>query len=111
MSNRGSEETTMKANCNKDTFLIKSNSAYKKIGATFDVNQEIGTGYCWVYEYMDLYSIIIYDFSFHKDQYLEMSLPDSYSFTYYWTDSMIRMHTFCYMLGYYCVNCDGMILI
>jgi AraC-like DNA-binding protein len=73
----------MKANCNKDTFLIKSNSAYKKSGATFAVNQEMGAGYCWVYEYMDLYSVIIYDFSFHKDQYLEMSLPDSYSFTYY----------------------------
>ncbi len=60
-------------NCNK----------YNTAGTCYKLDSNIGDGYYWIYSSNNLFSIVIHDFCFHKDYYLENTLGQYFSISYY----------------------------
>lgn len=66
---------------------IKTPNEYNSIGTTWEISEEIGTGFYWVYAQKDLFDIKIHDFFLHEDSFLEFNIPECLSITEYFSIS------------------------
>lgn len=62
---------------------------YNSVGQTWQLPEEIGNGYMWVWNHKEQFFIKIHDFTFHEDQKLEFNWPDAICFNYYKSISAI----------------------
>ena len=59
------------------------NYSYCSVGTTWQLSNELGGGYFWLFSVKDLYSIKIHDFYFHNDTIMEFSWPECLSISQY----------------------------
>lgn len=60
-----------------------NNHSYCSAGTTWQLSNELGEGYFWLFSEKDLYSIKIHDFYFHNDTIMEFSWPKCLSISQY----------------------------
>lgn len=56
---------------------------YNSEGDCYKLSSNIGEGYYWIYSKNEFFSIVIHDFYFHDDHYLEDTLGNYFSISYY----------------------------
>ena len=56
---------------------------FPKEGECWRLNPEGGSGYYWIYDAGNRYSIKIHDFWFHEDTVIDMQIPEALSVTWY----------------------------
>lgn len=56
---------------------------YGPNGICWKLDNELGFGTFWTYGQKDLFNIKVHDFSFHQDSFMEFSMPECLSITYY----------------------------
>ncbi|WP_244833334.1 hypothetical protein [Clostridium sp. BJN0001] len=56
---------------------------YNSIGTCYKLDSSLGSGYYWIYTYKNLFSIVIHDFYFYNDFYLESLIPEYFSISYF----------------------------
>lgn len=74
--------------------LENSNEKYNSMGQTYKIDPNIGKGHYWMYGHQNLFSIVIHDFFFYKDHFLEHYLPEYLSITYYDSISGEELHPY-----------------
>ena len=65
---------------------IPMNGRYNPAGKLYQLSNEYGEGYYWIYEEKDLYAIKIHDFFYYEDYFLDihsMEWPESLNITYF----------------------------
>lgn len=65
---------------------ISMNDRYNPAGKLYQLSNEYGEGYYWIYEEKDLYAIKIHDFFYYRDYFLDirsMEWPESLNITYF----------------------------
>lgn len=65
---------------------IPVNGDYSPAGKLYQLSEEYGEGYFWIYEEKDLYAIKIHDFYYYKDYFLDihsMEWPECLNITYF----------------------------
>lgn len=79
------EQTNIHESLLLNSGFIKCNSCknYNSIGTCYELDPHIGMGYYWIYNHEDLFSIVIHDFYFHDDFYLESLLCEYFSISYF----------------------------
>lgn len=60
-----------------------NNPKFNSIGTCYKLNPSLGDGYYWIYTYDNLFSIVIHDFYFYKDFYLESECSEYFSVSHY----------------------------
>lgn len=53
------------------------------LGMVWRINPAVGSGYFWIYNYKDLFSIKIHHFSFHQDTIINANMPEGLNIAYY----------------------------
>ncbi len=62
---------------------VSCNKEYNPMGNTYRIDPNLGKGYYWIYAHENLFAIVIHDFLFYEDYFLECRLPEYLSITYY----------------------------
>lgn len=65
--------------------LEPSNTDYNSMGQCYRIDPAMGEGCYWIYAHSNLFAIVIHDFFFYEDYYLECQLDDYLSLTYYYS--------------------------
>jgi len=84
---------------------IQNCTKYNPEGSCYKLDSNIGEGYYWIYSRNDLFSIVIHDFCFHEDCFLENTLGKYFSISYYSSISGEEFNPY-YRLTAGCVRCQ-----
>ncbi|NWL88103.1 MULTISPECIES: helix-turn-helix domain-containing protein [unclassified Paenibacillus] len=57
--------------------------SFNPAGNTYQLDSKRGQGYYWIYNYNQLFSILIHDFYFYEDFCIDLTLPELLTVTYY----------------------------
>lgn len=64
-------------------FRVDTPDRFNALGQTWEMDDEIGSGYIWAYYYKDLFAIKIHDISYHNESLVEFDMPESLYIAYY----------------------------
>ncbi|MGO5092396.1 helix-turn-helix domain-containing protein [Clostridium sp. LCP25S3_F10] len=60
-----------------------NNKLYNEEGICYSINPKLGKGVYWIYNHKDLFSITIHDFVVYEDTFINCTMPEYLSITYY----------------------------
>lgn len=68
----------------KEGFIVETlDTQYNTLGKCYRVDPNLGKGHYWIYAHENLFAVVIHDFLFYEDYFLECELPEYLSITYY----------------------------
>ncbi|GAA0783533.1 helix-turn-helix domain-containing protein [Hathewaya limosa] len=63
--------------------ICNNENKFNNLGTCYKIDPSIGEGYYWVYNHKDMFSLVVHDFYYHEDFYLESCLSEYLSVSYY----------------------------